>query len=510
MHPADQFEAFRDLVDRGLDAARVARRFGVTEATVLKRLKLGRLSPAVLDAYRTGDIDLEEAQAFAITDDHMAQERVLADLPEWNRSPRLIRSQLTEDEIPASDKRVHFVGIDAYERAGGTVRRDLFDDSHSGTLLDPALLDSLVTDKLASVAGSIRAEGWSWIGIESSLDRATLAEYRRALPERVPLSEEQLAEIESLTAEYDELADSPEADDGDAAVLNRLDAIESCLDEIERAQMRWSNDVLAASGAIVSIGWGGKVVIERGLVRGNDAVEPEVEVTPEQSSPAPAGLPATLVTDLTARKTAALQMAASGNVPVMVAAVVHVLALQAFYRTSPEHSCVKLSMTVTAPERSMAVPDAYAAVQKIAEAHQVWTDRLPSDAAGLWDWCLEQPQDVLLALLAHIGALSVDAIRQKTDRPGHGRFASADRLALAIGFDLADYYTPDGPTYFSRISSAHIVASLCDAKGVPAAPAWSRMKKAELVALATREIAGGRWLPEVLRPQAAAVLNDAA
>jgi ParB family chromosome partitioning protein len=316
MHPADQFEAFRDLVDRGLDAASVARRFGVTEATVLKRLKLGRLSPAVLDAYRSGEIDLEEAQAFAITDDHMAQERVLSDLPDWNRSPRLIRSQLTEDEIPASDKRVHFVGVDAYEGAGGTVRRDLFDDNHSGTLLDPALLDRLVTDKLASVAESVRAEGWSWIGIEPSLDHATLAEYRRAAPKRVPLTEEQLAEIVSLTAEYDELSDSPEADDGDAAVLDRLDTIESRLDEIERTQLRWSDPVLATAGAIVSIGWGGKVVIERGLIRGGDAVGPEPEETAEQSSRAPAGLPATLVTDLTARKTAALQLAASGNVPV--------------------------------------------------------------------------------------------------------------------------------------------------------------------------------------------------
>jgi ParB family chromosome partitioning protein len=194
----------------------------------------------------------------------------------------------------------------------------------------------------------------------------------------------------------------------------------------------------------------------------------------------------------------------------MVAAVVHALALEAFYPTAPEQSCLKLSMTVTAPEWSMAVPDASAAVLQMADAHQSWIDRLPQDATGLWDWCLEQPQDVLLALLAHIGALSVDAIRQKADRPGHGRFAGADRLALAIGFDLADHYTPDGPTYFSRISSAQIVSAMCEAKGVPAAPAWSRMKKAELVALATREIAGTRWLPEVLRPQGVSVLDEAA
>ena len=81
MHPADQFEAFRTLVDGGMSIADVAARFGVSDGLVLKRLKLGRLSPAVLDAYRDGRIDLEQAQAFAITDDQQAQEDVLANLP---------------------------------------------------------------------------------------------------------------------------------------------------------------------------------------------------------------------------------------------------------------------------------------------------------------------------------------------------------------------------------------------------------------------------------------------
>lgn len=45
MHPADQFEAFRAIIDGGATVADVAARFGITEAVVTKRLKLGRLSP---------------------------------------------------------------------------------------------------------------------------------------------------------------------------------------------------------------------------------------------------------------------------------------------------------------------------------------------------------------------------------------------------------------------------------------------------------------------------------
>ena len=52
MHPADQFEAFRALVDKGAPVADVAARFGVTETVVAQRLKLARVSPAILRAYR--------------------------------------------------------------------------------------------------------------------------------------------------------------------------------------------------------------------------------------------------------------------------------------------------------------------------------------------------------------------------------------------------------------------------------------------------------------------------
>jgi ParB family chromosome partitioning protein len=235
-------------------------------------------------------------------------------------------------------------------------------------------------------------------------------------------------------------------------------------------------------------------------MRGDDAVEPEVAEQPVADVVSTAGLPATLVTDLTARRTAALQVTAAANVPVMVAAVVHALALQAFYRCAHEGTCLKLSVEVASPERNMGVPEACAAVQRMADSHRSWSERLPEDPAMLWGWCLKQPQDVLLALLAHIGALSIDAIRQKGDRIGGARLAHADALAEAIGFDIADHYVPDVPTYFGRVSSAQIVSARCEAKGTPAAPAWSRIKKAELAALAAREVAGTGWLPEVLRP----------
>jgi ParB family chromosome partitioning protein len=126
MHPADQFEAFRALVDKGANTADIAARFGVPESTVEKRLKLGRVAPAILDAYRAGELGLEQVQAFTVSDDHEAQQCVWAACSGQRANPSAIRRALTEGEVPSTDPRLCFIGIAAYEEAGGIVRRDLF------------------------------------------------------------------------------------------------------------------------------------------------------------------------------------------------------------------------------------------------------------------------------------------------------------------------------------------------------------------------------------------------
>ena len=61
-----------------------------------------------------------------------------------------------------------FVGLDAYEAAGGFVLRDLFQQDDGGWLQDPVLLDRLVGEKLKAEAEAIAAEGWKWIEVAVS------------------------------------------------------------------------------------------------------------------------------------------------------------------------------------------------------------------------------------------------------------------------------------------------------------------------------------------------------
>src|SRR5258708_21164598 len=171
MHPADQFVAFRELIDGGSTPADIAARFGISETAIAKRLKLARVSPVVFEAYRNAELTLEQVQAFAVSDDHAAQERVFSDMPDWSDDPDAIRDALTQDEIAATDKRARFVTVAAYEGAGGAVRRDLFAEDDDGIfLLDVDLLNGLSLQKLQSESEAVRAEGWKWVEVHTELD----------------------------------------------------------------------------------------------------------------------------------------------------------------------------------------------------------------------------------------------------------------------------------------------------------------------------------------------------
>ena len=127
MHPDDQFEAFRALIeDKAVPLEEVAARFGVTPAVVRQRLKLAKVSPQLRALYRKGEMTLDHVMALAISDDHAAQEAAWASLPEWNRDADALKAALTHDTVPGTDRLAIFVGIDAYVEAGGTVIRDLF------------------------------------------------------------------------------------------------------------------------------------------------------------------------------------------------------------------------------------------------------------------------------------------------------------------------------------------------------------------------------------------------
>ena len=206
MHPADQFEAFHDLAERkGWGAEAIAARFGVTAHVVRQRLRLGSVSPALMQLYRDEELNLDQLMAFAIIDDHERQEQVYDNLSEWNRSPSTIRQELTKAHVSADDKRAVFVGHDAYTAAGGSILCDLFTENGNGYFEDVALLERLASDKLAVIADKVQSEGWKWVTVQ--MDYPHDHGLRRTHPDTVDLSAEDEAAYATAGATYAALPD---------------------------------------------------------------------------------------------------------------------------------------------------------------------------------------------------------------------------------------------------------------------------------------------------------------
>lgn len=381
MHPADQFEAFAKLAAGGASASQIAERFGVTEDTVAKRLKLGRLSPKILRAYRAGDIGLEQAQAFAVSDDRKAQERVFESLPEYSRRPDAIRRALTEGEIPATDKRVILVGLAAVADAGGTIRRDLFDTEDHGYVQDAELLDRLVADKLAAAAEAVKAEGWSWVSVAPDFSYEEKSRFDRVFPDRARLPKKKAALLRKLTAQYDNLAEKLEADEHDQRALPALEKVQSRIEALEALTVKWPAKAFAKAGAVITIAHDGSLEILRGLVRPEDK-RAEKKASKRNDSPGDddlsAGLSASLIADLTAQKSAAITAELARKPDIALAAVVHAMALHVHYRASFE-SALKLMASPAFPETQIANPDECPAIQAYAADCESWGDRLPGD-----------------------------------------------------------------------------------------------------------------------------------
>ena len=234
LHPLDQFRAFQTLREQGLGEEEIAARFFISPTVVTQRLKLASVSPKLLDLYAADEMTLEQLMAFAVTGDHARQEQVWQGLSRsYSKEPYFIRRQLTEGAVRAADKRARFLGIAAYEAAGGTVMRDLFQQDDGGWLQDPALLDRLVAEKLAAEAAMIRAEGWKWV--EAAVDFPYGHNFGlRRLAGETALTEEEQATCDALRAEYDALeAQYAGADELPEEVDTRLGEIEAALEAFE-------------------------------------------------------------------------------------------------------------------------------------------------------------------------------------------------------------------------------------------------------------------------------------
>ncbi|MCL6329934.1 ParB/RepB/Spo0J family partition protein [Pectobacterium carotovorum subsp. carotovorum] len=525
MHPADQFEAFAALVAEGRPIEDIAADFAVTPLVVQRRLKLANVSPRLMADYRADAVSLDQLMALAITDDHAAQEAAFYDAPEWQRSPHALRDRLTEREIDAQHPLVQFVGMDAYQAAGGGIRRDLFAEGDAGVYLtDAALLETLVRSKLDEYAATIRAEGWAWVDATPSATYADLQAFHRAPRERRIPNKREAQRMEKLQEKMQAIGEAVDAamdaDDEDKAeaLQEEGDRLGDQLQALEDNLLDYSPNVKAAAGAIVTLDRQGQIVVHRGLLReaeakalrtlerlrqgfgsdgeaGNDDTGEDGD---NGGQPKTAVMSDKLAQRLSAHRTAALQIEVARHPQVALAALVHGMVqtvLQGSYYSHDLPLGVSLKVQNRLEGMTPDIPDSPATVA-LRELQQVAGNGLPQDSAELFSTLLGKSQDELVRLLAVCVAATVDVVTPRATplQPG-------TELAQAVGLDMAAWWKPSSEGYFQHIPKAAIL----DAVGDFAPEQVSRLaklKKADIASEAERLADGTGWMPAIFAAEA--------
>ena len=532
MHPADQFEAFKKLSEeRGFGAEEIAARFGVTPHVVRQRLRLGAVSPKLMEIYRNGDLALDQLMAFAITEDHARQEAAFERLSH-NRDASTIRRLLTEANVAATDRRAIFVGAEAYTEVGGTILRDLFTEDRGGYFEDVALLDMLVVAKLGREANALmEAEGWKWALV--FLDYPHSHGLRRIYPQAVELSAEDQAALDAAQAEFDSLTEQHQsAEELPDEVDARFGELEAEIERLEAKRQAYEPADIARCGAFVILSHDGTVRIERGFVRAEDekqeaealAVSGEGEGgdtvhddggTGRNGEPGGDTLGADdedtddhkplsdiLIRDLTAHRTLGLRLALSEQPEVAIVAVTHALSAQIFYRGADAHVLDIRPVSTVLASHADGIEDTKAG-KAWADHHARWAAQMPRDVSALWAFVVDLDHDSRMALFAHCAALTVNAVRLPSERRPRA-VATADRLAEAVSLDMTAHWIPTARTYFGRVTKPHILDAVREAVSIEAAERMADMKKQDMAEAAEQLVAGTGWLPALLRtPQAA-------
>ncbi|MDP3676298.1 MAG: ParB/RepB/Spo0J family partition protein [Novosphingobium sp.] len=535
LHPLDQFRAFSALIEAGLSEEDIAARFFVSVSTVRQRLRLASVSPNLLEVYGEDGMTLEQLMAFSVTDNHARQEQVWDQAGQGQHVPAYhIRRLLTEDAIAANDRRVRFIGIDAYTGAGGYVMRDLFSSDDDGWLQDPALVEQLVNDKLATIAQEIGSEGWKWVEAAIDLPYGCERGKRRINGTTVPLTAEEQARLDALIEEYDAIGEEyRDGSDLPDEVDARLTEIDTEMTPLTSRQTIYDSDDMARAGVFVSLAHDGRLRIDRGYVRPEDepVADGDTAVGETSGSVAPAGpsvtvggqvqdagaaededdairpLPDRLVSELTAERTLALRDAVANAPGAAFVALIHALCLSVF-NPHRSHGCVQIG--VTQAWLGNAAPNLRDSVwsTRIQERHEHWASRLPDDELELWDAIAALPQAEQMALLAHCVSLGVNALFE----PARGydgrisahwvtlRIKAADALATVVGLDMAEAgWTPTVDNYLGRVTKPRIVEAVREAKGDATAVLIEHLKKSDMAREAERLLDGTSWLPEPLR-----------
>lgn len=517
MDAIDEVEAYGALIADGGTPEDVARRFGVTRRHVDQRLALSGLSPRIKAAWKRGDVSLEAARAFCLVEDHAQQDAVFKSLGKPVTHATSVRARLMEGRVRASDRLVKYIGLEAYERAGGGVTRDLF-DADAVYIDDPALVARLAEEKLEAGRQAWLDQGWGWVDAHLGQGRPDGYAASRLQPiwrDATPDEEAELQRLQSKIDALDEALDHDSVEDDPR--WEARDTLAGQLETIRQAARVWPPTLIAHAGVVLSIDHDGHACATCGFIRQDDekavrailaksAKEAAGEEIPPESEPTgeedmcDIDLPKAVIRELSQVRTHAIRARLAEQPDTALAVAVAAILLRSQFR------CELPGVGISAHASCVGDED------KLAAGRNTFADGLPQEEAEVLPWALSQSVPDLLNILAHLTASAIDLTHERGAVVDEERRACADRLAMALDIDMGDHWRADAG-YWTRLSKAQLIAaietapdieSMADHKRSDLLKAYGKLKREALATKVEEAFAGVAYLPDFLVPSISA------
>lgn len=520
MHPADVYAGYARLRAENWTVAAIAAAHGASESAVKKLLALGSVSPTIMQLFRDGKVKMDEMQALASVSDHARQEAAWKATAGqyWNRDDH-IRAMLAETEMRGDSPVARYVTVAAYEKAGGEVRRDLFEND--AYLADPEKVRSMADAKMqrSKLFKAVQAEGWLWVECRVSFeyaDKKPFGEIKRAHQEPSKAQAKQIDGLQKkIEAARTKLAELQGVEGYDEADLDKVRGVirgyEGQIREIRAELFDYTAQLKALCGAIVHLNYQGDLTVTRGLIR-----QDERDAVAQATRSNDADGQTTAGVDLPPVKTRPLHSEAMTN----RLQAQRVIALQAEIMTRPtlalcllveqmlgdfdwnrrgsagdtfDFSLRSAHHELSKTDEGIKDSSAWAAVHAQIEAV---TMHVPEDDNAVLPWLLDQSHTDLIDLLAVLTSVSIYRRQSNSygEEPRH-----LDRLGEVIGLDMSKWWKPTAQSYLAHVSKERIAAVVAEAVDAEQAKPLLAMKKAQAAAAAEQLLEGRRWVPELMR-----------
>ncbi|PPI82389.1 hypothetical protein KEHDKFFH_19845 [Marinobacter maroccanus] len=494
MHDADWFAAYMQLKDQGMSAEDIAKRFGHSVTDVRKLLKLGGVAPVILEAFRNRELDKKEVMAFTVSDDQEKQMAVFEEMKEgYGFTAWEIRSRLLPENVRSTEPMALFVGLEAYEKAGGSVASDLFQEVTY--LNDPELLQSLAETKIEALVAEKKVEGWKWVEHAFGGFWSTrFASMRRVEPEiEVELPEAltaRLAEIDSL---LNALNEKPMAEwtEEDEKAHDRLTDEERDLQEQKENSRVFSVEQKAEAGVLILIDREGEPEYREGILKPEDADrdgqgedeqgEVHAPKKPEES--------AALLSDLSAYSLQALQADLMDSPELCFDLLVFNMALQRVSQSFLRPCEISVQWAEFSP-KDITETKAAEKIQKARDGlNLAWMNE--ESEAGMFRAFQSLTMPDKLAIQAFCVAQSLRSSGS----------VIAEVVKEQISFDLSSLWQPTKDNYFKRVKREKLLDILVELKGNELAAGMVNAKKRDLAELLDGLEESKGWLPPQMRSE---------